>query len=95
MRKKAFTLMELALIFFIMAILAILFYRTLKPDKIVFNKLYYSAYTQMQDAYREVLVFSQKQLDGSIENVYTDGLFDISKYPYYFFCVFNNSTLPL
>ena len=89
MRKKAFTLMELALIFFIMAILAILFYRTLKPDNIVFNKLYYSAYTQMQDAYREVLVFSRKQLDGTMENIYTDGVFDITKYPSIFSRIVN------
>lgn len=54
MKKFAFTLMELMLIFFILAIIAILFYRTLKPDRIVFQKLYSSAYSQMEEAYKEV-----------------------------------------
>ena len=55
MLKKAFTLAELSLIFFIMAILAILFYRTLKPDNVVYNNLYYAAYTHLSDAFYEVI----------------------------------------
>ena len=55
MFKKAFTLAELSLIFFIMAILAILFYRTLKPDNVVFSHLYYSAYSQLSDVFDEVI----------------------------------------
>lgn len=81
--------MELALIFFIMAILAILFYRTLKPDKIVFNKLYYSAYTQMEDAYREVLAYSETGINGEIESVYDDGEFDREQYPVIFSKIVN------
>lgn len=55
MFKKAFTLAELSLIFFIMALLAILFYRTMRPDNVVYNNLYYSAYSQLSDAFYEVI----------------------------------------
>lgn len=90
MKKRAFTLMELALIFFIMAILAILFYRTLKPNELVFNKLYYSAYTQMEDAYREVLAFSETDNAGNIQSVYdANGVFDINEFPEIFSRIVN------
>lgn len=88
MKKFAFTLMELMLIFFILAILAILFYRTLKPDKIVFSKLYSSAYSQMAEAYKEVLAYSESKPDGSSFNVYTNNNF-LGNYPEIFFKIVN------
>lgn len=88
MKKFAFTLMELMLIFFILAIIAILFYRTLKPDKIVFSKLYSSAYSQMAEAYKEVLAYSESQADGSSFNVYTNNNF-LGNYPEIFFKIVN------
>lgn len=63
MLKKAFTLAELSLIFFIMALLAILFYRTLRPDNVIYNNLYYSAYTQLSSAFFEVLSEEDFSLD--------------------------------
>ena len=57
MKKRAFTLAELGLIFFIMAILAVIFYKTLRPERIVYTHLYYSAYEQLLDAYAEVKAY--------------------------------------
>lgn len=88
MKKFAFTLMELMLIFFILAILAILFYRTLKPDKIVFNKLYSSAYSQMEEAYKEVLAYSETNAGGDEYNVFSNNNF-LNNYPDIFFKIVN------
>lgn len=87
MKKFAFTLMELMLIFFILAIIAILFYRTLKPDRIVFQKLYSSAYSQMEEAYQEVLAYSETQ-GNNVFNVYTNDNF-LRNYPAIFFKIVN------
>lgn len=88
MKKFAFTLMELMLIFFILAILAILFYRTLKPDKIVFNKLYSSAYSQMEEAYKEVLAYSETNAGGDEYNVFSNDDF-LNNYKNIFFKIVN------
>ena len=75
MKKKAFTLAELGLIFFIMAILAVLFYRAAKPDRVVYNNLYYTAYEQLLDVYAEVTsYYSVIDRDGNkeIETAYIE-----------------------
>ncbi|MBO5947978.1 hypothetical protein J6Q66_03980 [bacterium] len=87
MKKFAFTLMELMLIFFILAIIAILFYRTLKPDRIVFQKLYSSAYSQMEEAYQEVLAYSEIQ-GKEVYTVYSEDKF-LRNYPPIFFKIVN------
>ena len=81
MKKRAFTFAEVSFIFFILTIITVVMFRTIKPKEIVYDHMYYSIYNQLADAQRETLFNN---------DIYTESegtrTYDLSK----FAGVFNN-----